>query len=353
MILGFHRDAARITWTAWAVTILLYGFYLAREAVFILVLAIFVAYALWPLAAFLQRRTAGRLSRTAALAIVFVAVLGAAVLAFALIGVRAAQEGAHLAEQIPRLKNDTSWMSTIPLPSWLESYRPRMESFLRDRIATGASQVMPFVRNIARHAMEVAGNLLYVVIVPIVAFLLVKDAPAMRAAVLGHIQQEHQSTWRRLIGDVHDVLAHYVRALALLSLATFIAYSIAFGVMGVPYALLLAATAAVLEFVPLAGPLLAIVAALILATVSGYEHFWWIVAFGAAYRTFQDYVLSPALFSGRVDVHPALVLLGIVAGEQIGGVAGMFLAVPFIAIAGVVLRTLRASHRERAAVARS
>jgi predicted PurR-regulated permease PerM len=52
--------------------------------------------------------------------------------------------------------------------------------------------------------------------------------------------------------------------------------------------------------------------------------------------------------SGRVEVHPLLVLLGIVGGEQIGGVIGMFLAVPVIAIAGVVLRTLRGSRTEHA-----
>jgi predicted PurR-regulated permease PerM len=133
-----------------------------------------------------------------------------------------------------------------------------------------------------------------------------------------------------------------VKALALLSIATFTAYSIVFALMGLSYALFLAATAAVLELVPLAGPLLALVAALVVAMATGYEHFWWIVAFGAAYRLFQDYVLSPALMSGRVEVHPLLVLLGIVGGEQIGGVVGMFLAVPVIAVAGVTLRVLRA-----------
>jgi predicted PurR-regulated permease PerM len=184
MMLGFDRDAARVTWTAWAVTILLYGLYLAAEAVFVFVLAVFLAYALWPPAAFLQRHSGGRLSRTEAIAIVFLALIAAAALAFVLLGVRVVDEGMRLAQQIPRLKDDTSWISTIPLPSWLEIYRPRIETFLRDHIATGASQVTPFLRKIARHAFEVAGNLLYVVLVPIIAFLLVKDAPVLHSGAL-------------------------------------------------------------------------------------------------------------------------------------------------------------------------
>ena len=351
MILGFDRDAARVTWTAWAVTILLYGLYLASEAAFILVLSIFVAYALWPLAAFLQRHTAGRFSRLAAVGIVFILVIGAGVLAFVLVGSRAVEQGVHLAQQIPRLKEDTSWMNAIPLPSWLEVYRARMEALVQAQITGGVSQAVPFLRQVARRAVEVAGNIVYVVLVPIMAFLLVKDGPFLRATILTFVKPVHEPVWRKLLDDVHDVLAHYVKALALLSIATFVAYSIAFALMGLPYTMFLAAIAAVLELVPLAGPLLALVAALIVAMVTGYEHFWWIVAFGAAYRLFQDYVLSPALMSGRVEVHPLLVLLGIVAGEQIGGVIGMFLAVPAIAIAGVILRVLRAARLEHVSAA--
>jgi len=348
MILGFDRDAARVTWTAWAVTILLYAVYLASEAAFILVLAIFLAYALWPIAAFLQRHTAGRFSRVAAVSVVFLAVIGAGALASVLLGSRIVEQGVHLAQQIPRLKEDTSWMDAIPLPGWLEVYRPRMEAFAQAHITGGVSQTIPFLRQVARRAVEVAGNIVYVVLVPIMAFLLVKDGPLLRSTILSFVKPVHEPVWRKLLDDVHDVLAHYVKALALLSIATFVAYSIAFALMGLPYTLFLAATAAVLELVPLAGPLLALVAALIVAMVTGYEHFWWIVAFGAAYRLFQDYVLSPALMSGRVEVHPLLVLLGIVAGEQIGGVIGMFLAVPVIAIAGVILRALRAARMEHA-----
>src|SRR5690349_16284020 len=169
MILGFDRDAARVTWTAWALTILLYGLYLASEAVFILVLSIFVAYALWPLAAFVQRHTARRFSRVAAVGIVFIAIIGAAVLASVLIGSRVVEQGVHLAQQLPRLKEDTSWMNAIPLPSWLEVYRPRMQTFVHDQIAGGVSQAVPFLRQIARHAVQVAGNIVYVVLVPIMA----------------------------------------------------------------------------------------------------------------------------------------------------------------------------------------
>jgi len=55
------------------------------------------------------------------------------------------------------------------------------------------------------------------------------------------------------------------------------------------------------------------------------------------YRLFQDYVLNPYLMSEGVKVSPLLVIVGLLAGEQLGGVAGIFLSVPVIAALKIVL----------------
>ena len=56
-----------------------------------------------------------------------------------------------------------------------------------------------------------------------------------------------------MLADIHLLLAHYMRALVLLSLATFTAYGIFFTIMGVPFGILLAVVAMVLEFIPMIG----------------------------------------------------------------------------------------------------
>jgi len=228
------------------------------------------------------------------------------------------------------------------LPQWLELYRPRLNQWLRDQISSGAAQALPFVREVGTRALHVAGNVIFVVLIPILSFMLIKDARSMRATFLGWIEEHNtRETWRAILDDTNVLLGHYIRALLLLSIATLISYSVAFTLMGISYALLLAAIAAVLEFVPLIGPLLALGVALTVAAVTGYDHLLWMVLFVAAYRVFQDYILSPFLMSEGVNVHPLLVILGVFAGEQIGGMAGMFLAVPALAITRIVLRACR------------
>lgn len=99
----------------------------------------------------------------------------------------------------------------------------------------------------------------------------------------------------------------------------------------VPYAVLLAVVCAMLEIIPLVGPLIAGITTVVVAGAAGYEHVSWIVVFLMLFRIFQDYVVSPYLLGQGVELHPLAVLFGVLAGEQIGGVAGMFFSIPVIA----------------------
>ena len=85
--------------------------------------------------------------------------------------------------------------------------------------------------------------------------------------------------------------------------------------------------------------------ALLVAGLSGYPHLLWIVIFLVVYRLFQDYVLSPYLLSSGVELHPLLVLFGVLAGEQVAGIPGMFFSVPVIAALRVIFIRLRRQQR--------
>jgi predicted PurR-regulated permease PerM len=69
------------------------------------------------------------------------------------------------------------------------------------------------------------------------------------------------------------------------------------------------------------------------------------VIFLVVYRIFQDYVLSPYLMSSGVEIHPMLVLFGVLAGEQLAGIPGMFFSVPIMAALRVIYVRLRKGRR--------
>jgi predicted PurR-regulated permease PerM len=109
-------------------------------------------------------------------------------------------------------------------------------------------------------------------------------------------------------------------------------------VLGVRYALVLGMVAGLLEFIPLLGPV--VVAALAL-TVAGFDSVGKVVAvfvFLAVLRIVHDYVTYPRIIGSGIHLHPLAVILAILSGHEIAGVAGIFLAIPVIAVLTVTYR---------------
>jgi predicted PurR-regulated permease PerM len=340
---GVDARVARAAWTVFLVAALLWMAYLARQTLFVLVLAIFLAYLLYPAVHALQRYAPG-MPRGIAVGIVFLAVLIVIAAASISIGNQFSEQATTLSQKLPALLNDPDLARRIPLPDWMEPLRARIVQTLHEQFAGGSNQAMPLVQRLGIGILHFAGNLVYLVVVPILAFFLVKDAGRLRDGAMQLIAAgPRRSMWEAILDDLNTLVGRYVRALLLLSLAAFCAYALAFSLLGVPYALVIAAIAGPLEFIPVLGPLAAAVLAVLVSAFSGYPHLLWIIVFLAAYRLFQDYVLSPYLMSEEIELHPMLVIVGILGGEQIGGVPGMFLAVPVLAAAKLLIQKARAA----------
>jgi predicted PurR-regulated permease PerM len=181
------------------------------------------------------------------------------------------------------------------------------------------------------------------------AFLFILSATQIRTEI-GFLFSG-QTTSQRIVEDLNRLFGRYIRALLLLSLAAFTAYALFLLGVGAPYALLLAAVAAVLEFVPVFGPLLSAVIIIAVAGLAEYPHVLWILVFIVGYRVFQDYFLAPRLMGAEAGLHPILILFGLLAGEEVAGVAGIFLSVPVMAATMIISRHLisdrAATRREK------
>jgi predicted PurR-regulated permease PerM len=84
------------------------------------------------------------------------------------------------------------------------------------------------------------------------------------------------------------------------------------------------------------------------SAASGFPHVLWVIIFLGVYRIFQDYILSPRLMSQGVELHPLLIIFGVFAGGELGGVAGIFLSVPLLAVIRLLYHRLsRARTKQR------
>ncbi|MGB9455362.1 MAG: AI-2E family transporter [Bryobacteraceae bacterium] len=346
-MLGFDQRAARCTWTAALVLLLLWVVYLARTALFVFILALLFAYLLAPLVDLLDRIFPARRTRTAALALAFVIVVAVTGGLGYLIGVRVVDEASVLAMRFPKMVE--SWQQ--PLPSD-HSLQAQIVERVRTEVAARSSSLISELPQYGLQLLSVASNVIYVVIIPVLAFFFLKDASTMRGHFLDVLEEgPRRALLGDLMSDVDLLLARYMRALFLLSAAAFAAYAIFFSVMRMPYAILLAAASGLLEFIPMLGPVTAVALILIVAGLAGVSLLP-IMAFLALFRVAQDYVLSPHLMGRGVQLHPLLVLFGVFAGAEIAGIAGTFLSVPVLALVRIVylrIRKARLSARQATA----
>jgi len=346
-MLGFDFRIAKIVWTVFLVSLLLFILYTISSTLLVVVFAIFFSYLVYPLVELVERVRPQRIPRTVSIGLVFVLVIVIVAVVGTILGSRIEEEAVHLSQQLPELLKANNVTDRIPLPSFMEPLRARILDFLSSQLETGTDQAMPLARQFGVGVMHAASNLIYLVLVPILSFLLIKEAPVMRIEMLSWLSAANQKLWSGIIKDLDVSLSRYVRALLLLSIATLISYSIAFSLLHVPYGLLLAGVAAVLEFIPFAGPMTAVVVAVVVAGFSGYDHLLWLIGFIFFYRLFQDYVVNPYLMSEGVEVSPLMVIVGLLAGDQLGGVAGIFLSVPVMAALKIIFVRARAFQNAR------
>jgi predicted PurR-regulated permease PerM len=337
-MLGFDRTAARYTWSAALVLLLLALIYQVRATLFLFTLAVLFAYLLSPAVDLLYRAMPGR-ARTWALAVVYVIFVALVVIAVSQIGSRVADEAKSLAGKFPAmLENLQRQSENSPGGSLQET----IIANIRSGITQKTNELIGALPNAGLKFLSVASNIIYVVIVPVLAFFFLKDGAIIRTHILEVAGGD--DALRRLadglIEDIHALLARYMRALVVLSLSTFTAYGTFFTIMGVPYGVLLAVVAMMLEFIPMIGPLMASAVILIVVGVAG-NHLLPILIFLLAFRMFQDYVLSPHIMGQGVELHPLLVLFGVLAGAELAGVAGSFLSVPILALARILYLRMR------------
>jgi predicted PurR-regulated permease PerM len=348
VVFGIDLRAARTVWSAALVVLGLYCIWQVRTTLLVTLIAALFSYLVYPL--FVQAaRAFGRwLPRAAVLLLAFALVLTLMALVVILFGSRIVAEAATLAQQLPALLEPGTFEKRLPLPGVLEPFRARIGQFLRGMIEHGQAQALPFMRNLGTGLLHVFGNFIYVAVVPILSFLMILEVPAMEALLRALSGTRRGRFWSGAAHGLNFLLSRYVRALGLLSLATFISYGTVLSFLGVPFALLLAGAAAVLEVIPVFGPAVAGLSIAGVALFTGYPHVGWLAIFIIGYRLVQDYMISPYLMSEGVDVPPLLVVLGLLAGDELAGVTGIFLSVPFIAALRIMAVQVRL-HREEVA----
>ncbi|MEP6637611.1 MAG: AI-2E family transporter [Acidobacteriota bacterium] len=334
------RSVLRVILIVLAVGITLWIIVKLTGLILLLILAVFFAYFVAPLVEFLSRpiHIAGRkfaIPRALAIGLSYLLIIGAIVIGIYVLLPRLGNQFPEFAQQARAY-----WSSVgTKMASWVEYFRSqKMPGPLLDAINGAIPRVIETVsQTVSTVLASMAGWLIYIpwlILIPILSFFFLKDAEAFRRSAL---QMLPRGRWRwrgdEFFQDINSALAAYIRAQLTACLFIGVVCTIGFTLLGLPSPLVLGIIAGFGELVPLVGPLLiALLAAAAAVLHGGPFSALLVLSFLAVLRIVQDYIVYPRLIGQGTHLHPLAVIIAILSGAELAGIAGIFLAIPAVAI---------------------
>jgi predicted PurR-regulated permease PerM len=314
--------------------------------IFLIVLSILFAYLMEPLVKLVQRpfensERSKYMPKALAIGVAYLIVFSVLGIGIALIAPLAVEQGKEFATKLP------TYATTLQerFNSVNGRYRYRLPKDLQDGLTTRLTE---FAGNLGERVTGTVGEFLielvsylpWLILIPILAFFFLKDINLFRISLLRILPH---GDWRTrveaVLEDFNTTLAAYARAQLIACVTIGVVCTIGFYLIGLNYAVLLGILAGIFEFVPLIGPVT--VAIIVVLTASFSDNPWdalYVAIFLLVLRMAQDYVIYPRIIREGIHLHPLAIILSVLMGEQIAGIAGVFISIPVVALLTVLYK---------------
>ncbi|OOG47970.1 AI-2E family transporter [Rhodanobacter sp. C01] len=331
------------------VAVIVYLLWLLAPMLMPFAVAAMLAYLGDPLADRLERLG---LNRSWAATIVFMVLLivvgGVLLLLIPLI----ARQIENLIENLPRYGE---WAENTAWP-WLQArlhLDPRM--FDSDRLLVeikshlgsigGAASTV--LGKVSRSGLGIVMWLTNLVLIPVVAFYLLRDWDRLVATIDRMLPRSIQPTIAHLAHESDKVLGAFVRGQLLVMLALGVFYGAGLTLTGLSVGPLIGMVAGLLSFVPYLGFIVGFAGAIIAALVQygDWTHVLIVCGVFIVGQLLEGYVLVPRLVGEKIGLHPVAVIFAVLAGGELFGFLGVLLALPAASVIMVLLRYLVERYR--------
>lgn len=316
-----------------------------------------LAYLSDPLVDRLEHWGMGRwkMGRTLAVTLVFTLLVAVFVLALLVIIPMLVRQTRDMIEQVPAFFD---WVSTTAWP-WLATRLGVQQDFAlaeeaRELFAKYWQQVSGAALNVletlGRGGKAIVMVITNLVLIPVVAFYLMRDWDRMVAGVQSLLPRKRVAVISSLAAEIDEVLSAFIRGQLMVMLALGMIYSLGLWLIGLEGAFLIGMTAGLLSVVPYLGSIVGLLLAVAVALFQFGDllHFALVLLVFGVGQSMEGMVLTPNLVGDRIGLHPVTVIFAVLAGGQLFGFLGILLALPAAAAINVVVRHVHELYQHSA-----
>jgi predicted PurR-regulated permease PerM len=300
----------------------------------VLVGAVFFAYLVYPLV----RRFNRRLPRWLSIVCVYAIFAAAFALLVVFIGPKIALEARAFANDFPRfmqnlqdglLNANIALLGYIPL----EAREGALQLFDNAGAALQHSAVT-YVGQALGILLSVASIFTAFIIIPILTFYILMDLDRLHAGLLRIVPSRYHEATNGVLRDIDTVLGGFVRGQIIVGAIVAVLITVMLLLLRVKYAFLIGLFAGVVDIIPYLGAVAGAVPAVLIA---GFTHGlpWALLVMAGFIGVYQleGHIIAPNVVGQRVGLTPLMVIVAILVGAELGGIIGMFFAVP---LAGII-----------------
>jgi predicted PurR-regulated permease PerM len=329
---GLAAAVAILAWLAWKVAVIFPPLILAGAVVFILN----------PFITMLQRRGIPRL---AGVALTYLGFLAVTVMIGLVMYPAVHDQGENLADRWPSIRTK--------METWVDDRAEGLKgtpfAFDRQRITSAFSNTDVSVRDqidrVAEVGVRVFHVLLVLILTPIFAFYLLVDLPHLKRVADGLIPDGARPEVMVLARRMNAAVGGFFRGQLVVALIVGVLASLGLFLIHLPFWLLIGMLAGFFNMIPLVGPYIGGIPALVIAlTTKEPITAVWVVVIMVAVQQIDNHFISPVVMHRVVKLHPVLVMLALLLGGTLGGFFGLLVAVPTAAVLKILAGHLWRIH---------
>ena len=250
------------------------------------------------------------------------------------------EQSAELAIKLPiTYQNLRAQLMISPsrLIGMIAAQLPQVHTFNTAAADNAGADPIEQVSNLLAFTGTASQGLLAFLAIFLLAFYWALDSERTIRGLLLWLPSQSRPGLRNLITEIEEKIGGFVRGQALLCLAIGLAALAAYSLIGLPYALVLALLAGIFEAIPVVGPILGAVPALLIALTISNQAVIGVVIVTAIIKVLENYILVPRIMKKAVGVNPIVAMLSLITLSSLLGIAGALLAIPIAAIAQLLL----------------
>lgn len=194
--------------------------------------------------------------------------------------------------------------------------------------------------------------LLVIIIIPFLVFYLLKDFNLLERTAWYFTPRKWRSAGRELLRNINISLGNYIRGQLLVCLIVAIIATTGLLLIGMPYAVILGIFIGVTNIIPYFGPIIGALPVAIIAFTESLHLVLLGLMVNFGIQLVEGNILSPLIVGKSLHMHPILIMFALIVGGEVGGIVGLILAVPILAILKVVIihvrEAIQKKHEEEA-----